>query len=335
MKKLLSLLFIVAILISLISCDCDGAHQFEYVATEEGHCKHAVGTTCDETCVKSPHEDKDNDFLCDYCEYLMNQNEVAQIVLDYEQSLRDEIDRLHEEKPEYIFYFYPIYDVGCIFVLDSNTSADYIIEKYDLKNLFSCADVRALNTLHMVLIEFERNELTEGMYQKIKQISEDETLIEDFFVEMYRTWETNYMPKIEYYTNDVSELSYTTTRNLANVLDGKDIIFKSKEEYDSYLDNLLALAESDSKKESINRAKDYYDEAFFEENALIFTKLIVRSSISTKLTVNNLYVSNDKVYVVVRTDKPFAGYAAVQYATFGFIVNQDDIVGVDEVITLE
>ena len=46
-----------------------GAFEFEYVGTEEGHCEHKVGTTCDGTCVKSPHEDYDADLFCDVCGY--------------------------------------------------------------------------------------------------------------------------------------------------------------------------------------------------------------------------------------------------------------------------
>lgn len=46
-----------------------GAHEFEYVASEEGHCAHMVGEACDGTCNKSPHEDLDGDFFCDICGY--------------------------------------------------------------------------------------------------------------------------------------------------------------------------------------------------------------------------------------------------------------------------
>ena len=46
-----------------------GAFEFEYVGTEEGHCEHKVGTTCDGTCVKSPHENYDADLFCDFCGY--------------------------------------------------------------------------------------------------------------------------------------------------------------------------------------------------------------------------------------------------------------------------
>lgn len=56
-----------------------GAFEFEYVGTEEGHCEHKVGTTCDGTCVKSPHEDYDADLFCDFCGYELSdipQNDV-------------------------------------------------------------------------------------------------------------------------------------------------------------------------------------------------------------------------------------------------------------------
>ena len=50
-----------------------GAFEFEYVGTEEGHCEHKVGTTCDGTCVKSPHENYDSDLFCDICGYELSE----------------------------------------------------------------------------------------------------------------------------------------------------------------------------------------------------------------------------------------------------------------------
>lgn len=52
-----------------------GAFEFEYVATEEGHCPHKVGEVCDGTCDKSPHEDLNHDMLCDICDY-KNESQV-------------------------------------------------------------------------------------------------------------------------------------------------------------------------------------------------------------------------------------------------------------------
>ena len=49
-----------------------GAFEFEYVASEEGHCPHKVGEQCNGTCDKSPHEDMNNDMLCDICGYKLS-----------------------------------------------------------------------------------------------------------------------------------------------------------------------------------------------------------------------------------------------------------------------
>ena len=48
-----------------------GAFEFEYFATEEGHCPHKVGEACDGTCNKSPHEDLNHDMQCDMCGYII------------------------------------------------------------------------------------------------------------------------------------------------------------------------------------------------------------------------------------------------------------------------
>ena len=143
------------------------------------------------------------------------------------------------------------------------------------------------------------------------------------------------MPKIEYYTDDAKELNYTLPNQIISVFDGKDVIIKSKDEYDAHLDELLKTTEYDYEKERITAARDLYEEAFFEENALIITRMITRGSGSIKLTVNNLYISGNKAYVVIKTDEPFIGTDDMQYVFFGFEVKKNDIAGVNEVITLD
>ena len=51
----------------------------------------------------------------------------------------------------------------------------------------------------------------------------------------------------------------------------------------------------------INSKRELYDELFFEENALIISKEVVRSSGSIKLSVDNVYKSDNKIYIVIRT----------------------------------
>ena len=77
-----------------------------------------------------------------------------------------------------------------------------------------------------------------------------------------------------------------------------------------------------------------HNRIFFEENALIVSSVITRGSGSIKLTLDNLYISKDKVYIVIRTDEPEMGTCDIKEATFSFVVKQSDVVNVNEVITL-
>ncbi len=285
------------------------------------------------------HMDENGDMLCDVCDYNVstNSNRIAQIVIDYENSLKAEIDKLQEENPEYNYYYHPVEEVHCTYILEDNASADAIVEKYNMKNVFTEAKVSSLNAIEMIYMIFDRDDFTEAMHQKIQQIREEESLIEDMFVSMERTWIKSYMPKIEYYAEDATVLSYESAIGMN--LGDNSFIIKSKEEYNNYLNYLLEIAENDYLKEylqeRINGLRDIYDEAFFEENALIITKMIVRGSGSIKVTLNNLYVSENKVYVVVRTDIPSMGTDDMQYRTFAFKVSKNEVANVDEVITLE
>ena len=346
MKKLLFVSLIMLLVLCLLtSCNFSLVHKHvtedEWSSNEFIHWRDVTCTwnMCKINVVTEEHVNCDADLLCDICGYSLepqsNSDEVAKIVLDYEQSKKDELDKLHSEHPEYNYYYHAVDEVHCTLILDRDASADAIVEKYDMKNLFAGADVSALNAIKMVSIIFERNDFTEEMHQKIKQISEDEELIESLFVDMYHEWYRSYMPKIEYYTDDAKELNYTLPSQIISVFDGKDVIIKSKDEYDAHLDELLKTAKYDYEKERITAARDLYSETFFEENALIFTRMITRGSGSIKLTVNNLYISGNKVYVVIRTDEPSMGTDDMQYAFFGFEVTKSDVADVNEVITLD
>ena len=348
MKKLISLSLVLMLLITfLASCDFNLMHEHiqdeKWSFDSEMHWKKVTCTwnVCKTNYVSEEHYDNDGDYVCDECGYLFNLSGVAQIVLDYEQELRDELDKLHAKHPEYNYYYNPVDKVYCYFVLDSEASADAIVAKYDMENLFANADVHAYNAIEMITVIFDRDDFTEEMHRKIKQISEDEALVENLYVEMERVYYQSYMPKIEYYTDCETVLKYEPAPYAVSTENSRDIIIKTKAEYDAYLDELLEswVAEdylmAQYQIEIINNARDKYDEAFFEENALIMTRMITRGSGSIKLTANNLYVSENKVYVVIRTDIPSEGTDDMQYAFFSFVVDKDDVVNVNEVVTLE
>ena len=344
MKKLLLLTLVVILTLTcLASCKLIhstfniGEHTYEYIQYETGHFKQYT-CGCPSPEIMGEHCDNDENGACDVCGYLFNSSGIAQIVLNYEQDLRDELDKLHAEHPEYNYYYQPVTLVYCTLALNDEESTDNFVTKHDINNVFANADIRVYSK--SVSLTFERAEFTENIHQKLKQIGKDVS-VKKLYVEMGREWYRSYMPKIEYYTDNASVLEYERAPYAVSTENSRDIIIKTKAEYDAYLDELLEswVAEdylmAQYQIEIINNARDKYDEAFFEENALILTRMITRGSGSIKLTVNNLYVSENKVYVVIRTDKPIIGTDDMQYAFFAFAVDKDDVVNVNEVVTLE
>lgn len=70
--------------------------EFEYVASEEGHCPHKLGEICDGTCEQSPHEDVDGDLFCDICGYNIYPLIPPDIAPEYSLTMNDE-EWLYEE----------------------------------------------------------------------------------------------------------------------------------------------------------------------------------------------------------------------------------------------
>ncbi|MBQ7363629.1 MAG: hypothetical protein IJW48_04155 [Clostridia bacterium] len=343
MKKLLALSLALILIFCSTSCDLsEHKHTksgWKYTETEHWRVLECNRDNCvleQEAYDLGNHNDENSDNICDVCGYEIfpDSLNVAQIVIDYENNLKSEIDKLHSEHPEYRYYYHPVDGVHCTYILDSNASADDIVAKYDMSGVFNSASVSALNAIKMVSIIFDRNDFTEEIHQKLKQINEEEVLIKNLFIDMQRDWVKSYIPKIEYYTDYHEVLSYEITSGFMQ-LEENGFIIKSKAEYDSYFDGLLKAAEYENVKERIEEQKDLYNADFFEENSLIITNTITRPSCSIRLRVDNLYISGNKVYVVVRTDIPGIGDAAMQHTHFTFAVPKDEVVNVNEVITLE
>lgn len=346
MKKILLLILVLVLVVPFTSCKLlhsafnFGEHTYEYIQHESGHFKQYT-CGCPGPDIIEEHYDHNEDDMCDACGYVSNPFGVAQIVLDYEQSLRDKFFELQAENPEYKYFYNPVYSVSCSFDLEEGASADAIVEKYDMKSLFADAKISAWNSIETVRVTFERNDFTENVHQKLNQICESETLIKSLDIYMQCYWDRSYMPKIECYTDYPTILKYEPAPCAVRTEICKNIIIRSKEEYCAYLDELIKLWETSDdlmaryEMGQINAVRDKYDEAFFEENALILTRMVARGSGSIRLTVDNLYISEDKVYVVIRTDEPNMGTCDMQYAFFAFVVDKDDVIGVNKVVTLD
>jgi hypothetical protein len=68
---------------------------------------------------------------------------------------------------------------------------------------------------------------------------------------------------------------------------------------------------------------------------LIITKAIELPSSSIDLTLKNLYISGDTVYVVIETDIPSGGTDDLKICTYMITVPQRDVAGVDKAVTLQ
>lgn len=335
MKKTLSILFVVVCLLILVGCNINHEHTYgDYLVYESGH-YHPYTCGCPQSEILEAHIDFDTNGICDMCEYTMFETtQVAKIVIDYEQKEQEKIDELKKTEPEMIYYFNPVDRVVCTFVFEDSDSVNRIIEEYDVYNIFKDSDINNFDSIKMLMIVFERDNFTESIYQKINQIKDNETAIKELYINFESAYIESYMPDINYYIDEKVELNYEIEKRLFNLTWEKGFIIKSKEEYDAYLDYLLEIEDFEPIRENINSKRDLYDETFFEENALIISSLITRGSGSIKLTLDNLYTSKDKVYIVIRTDEPEMGTADIKEATFSFIVKQSDILNVNEVITL-
>ena len=257
--------------------------------------------------------------------------DIAQILIDYETTLKDDLNALREKYPQRTYFYHAVDRIECVYILDSKASADAIVEKHNMEDEFATAKVSALNAIKMISIVFERNDFTEAMHQKLKEIKEKESYIINFFVDMQRDIAESYQANIEYYTNHAVPLEYVA---VSDIYSGKDVIIKSKAEYDVYLDNFLKEAKYDYLIEIITKQKELYDETFFEENALIVTRVLALSSGSITVTVENLYISDSKVYVVLKTEIPSFGTDDEQMTSFTIQVSQSEVADVVEVITV-
>ena len=256
---------------------------------------------------------------------------VAQAVIDFEKSGKEEVRKLSEENPNYHYYANPVVEVFCAYPLVRGASASELIEKHNFKSFVGDAEILALNSVYMIGIVFQRDDFTEEIHQKLIKIKEKEPQIEDLNLVMERPYVKSYMPKIEAYTNSATKLAYESAGNFANKDGEPGFIIESKEEYDAYIDKYIETEDAAYKQ----RFKDKYEALFFEENALVITARITRSSGSHRLTIDGVYISNSKAYVVVRTDEAGMGTADMKYATFALQVKKGDVAGVTEVITLE
>ena len=170
----------------------------------------------------------------------------------------------------------------------------------------------------------------------MEEIKNADPMIEKLSVGMEGGFRLAYIPDIEYHCKDATAIEYTALSPVLASLDGTDLIFRTKDEFDRYIDLMKSNYTTDYHLELLEKQRVLYDQAFFAENALIVTRTITRGSGSIKLSINNVYTSGDKAYVVVKTVEPGGfGTTDMKYQSFSISVKQSDIANINELITLD
>lgn len=278
-------------------------------------------------------------------------NRPASIITKFEKKKAEEIAELKEKMPGYIFdadnragdVQYTI-----LFNIRTKESAKKFMKKYNLKLLFPNAEIKISDT-GTIRLNFKRNDYTQAVHYALKNLSKKSS-ITSASASVYSASSIKYKPDISLHTENPTELEYTVLDENAlpkfilydDEFINVDRIFLTKDDYDTYIDMLIASQKSEEPPEALetlkNIFKDKYNEDFFETNALLVTKEITRGSGRYRTTVDNVYISDNKIYVVIRTSCTPSEYPAdmmVRETTFHLTVSKDAIKGATELITLD
>ena len=356
MKKTLTVCMAILLLFGcLTSCNKDCTHPWGTYQCDEVSHRRAVA--CEHTLpVESgAHVDADADGDCDVCGYAMTTAPVteggdittgedalpeapalAQILLDYETEKQAEIDAKRAAHPKVIFFDCPVEEVVCSFSLKDTATTKAVIQRHAMEEAFGEVRIFSMEEIGRIRLTFARDAFTEEIYQKLMQIQEEDAQIDSVSFDFSSVWKQRFMPDIHSRVDGATPLAYTLIdKNQHLDANGQGYMIKTKEEYDARLDSAMENAQTEEHRAYIETLRNTYDAAFFEEYALIQTSTIVRGSGSIRVTLDNLYVAEHTVYVVIRTDEPYAGTCDMKYVSFTLCVPQSEVADVIRVITLE
>ncbi|MBO5040019.1 MAG: hypothetical protein J6D09_02860 [Clostridia bacterium] len=277
-------------------------------------------------------------------------NQVAPIVTKFEKKKAAEIAELKEKMPGYVFdadnragsvtYLFLLRNTG-------EGKAENFVKQHNLKRRFPDAKIKT--GYGVVTLAFERDDYTNAVHNALNKLSKKSS-VEIGSASVYSASYIKYKPDISQHSKNPTELEYTVLDENAlrkyvlydDEFINVDRIFLTKEDYDTYIDMLIASCKSEEPTELLetlkNNMKDKYKEDFFETNALLATKEITRGSGRYRTTVDNVYISDNKIYVVIRTSCAPSEYPSdlmVRDATFYLAVSKDAIKGATELITLD
>lgn len=240
-----------------------GAFEFEYVATENGHCSHKVGEACDGTCIKSPHEDLNHDNKCDICGFsylnsMYNEicdpniiNGLLNISLDYE-----------------------------LYVPDMQLSYKFLWDGYDLENKFG-PNIPESERFYTYLTEYK--ECDNKFYL---------VYLKENIITAYMKWLKEYE---EQESPDINNYHFSSYNN-GKIIDGKYFYgFQKSNEVE--ISSNIKFYEVDDINDIVYKFNDYQLVLCAQSK-----KAIIKENLSTNTTINKEIILFNK-YVLYFEDE--------------------------------
>ena len=260
--------------------------------------------------------------------------ELAQALLDNESEFQKEVEGLNESHPEYTYSFIPVDTVQCHYYVNSNAIADDVVEKHNMNEVFYKGEISSFNKTKIISITFDRDDFTQKVYDEIYRIAEDKESIYSIHIYYGRGIEEKYIPKIEHYAPNATPVSFNTTSSVLTCLTDDAMIVRSKEEYETYINQITNSYNSLYINELIEAEKDIFTKEFFDENVLVITEVFGHGSSSVGHRIDNVYVLNNKLYVAIETMEPNVRTSDIVNYCFQLIVSKSDMESIDEIIAL-
>lgn len=279
---------------------------------------------------------------CIYCGYVLSYPDgIAQVIIDRDNFAKSRRDELMAEKPGHIAYYINTSYVRVSMYVFGD--AEDVIEKYDLDELLSKAEVKFGDSydkqIDHITAKFNRDDFTEEIYQKLLEIKNDESTTKSMYIECdHYAYTSIYLPVIDNYTDGASAVDYAAAAGKECTSTygkpGKTRIIRSKSEYVEYLNELIGDVDEEYVMEKIEKEFNAYDDEFFKENDLIITSTLFSSDSGVSFSVDGVYIADGEVYVVVTTRDFGGGYTAISYCTFNITVRKSELDGIDTAVTL-
>ena len=264
-------------------------------------------------------------------------NKVAPVVTEFEEKRAKEITSFKEKMPGYIVdadnraghvqYFLMLYRT-------TDTAAKKYVKKHNLKWRFPEAEIDA--GYGLVTLTFKRDDYTKAVHNALTKLKKKGG-VRFGSPQVYAESRIKYKPDISLYAKNTTKIEYTVkvsqnhgTSEMPKNITDVNLILTTKENYDAFIDDFQLSSDVNQ------HFKDKYNEEFFENNALLITKEISRPNLGYGLSVDNVYLSDNKIYVVIRTlNSEGMAPTAVLEKTFYIAVSKDAIKGATELITLD